>query len=387
MPLRSLFLSAAVCVCAARFDPLAAAPASLRGRLAGHAADAPPPAAPAAAAGYGVRCSPLDFGGDPLGERDSSPALSACVEQCVNYSTVLDALGHFPGDDSFGNGRYIANAGGCLIDLGGGEFALSSPVLIPEYLGNLVLGHGSLVADDTPGVFPADGFLLVVGIAGSCKVPQGSCNVDLAFPELFLDGRHIASGMQVNNVMGTTIGPSFYALNFSAYGVQVNAGHEVMIDRAWLGETNFDFPWTKAAPPKAIAIQFNGNDHFALNTVVFSSKIGLEVNGAANNIVNVHVWFPENQALAFEAEGVMAFHITEGQNRFAGCYIDGSRAVFERGGLSGNIWMNGFECCAGVAGVAHGIELLGDSVGPGLSIVQNIFRGGNIFWTPATPGE
>ena len=61
----------------------------------------------------------------------------------------------------------------------------------------------------------------------------------------------------------------------------------------------------------------------------------------------MHVWFPENQALCFaDSHGVMAFHITNGQNRFDGLYIDGSRAVFEGGGLSGNTWVNGFECCA-----------------------------------------
>lgn len=85
----------------------------------------------------------------------------------------------------------------------------------------------------------------------------------------------------------------------------------------------------------------------------------------------------------------MAFHITQGQNRFIGCYIDGSRAVFENAGLSGNVWSHGFECCAGsgLDGVPHGIELLGDSVGPGLVITHNIFRGGSVFSTPATNGS
>jgi hypothetical protein len=117
--------------------------------------------------------------------------------------------------------------------------------------------------------------------------------------------------------------------------------------------------------------------------IVFSSKIGLEVNGAADYISGTHVWFPDNQALRFVQQGVMAFHITEGQNRFDGCYIDGSRAVFEGNGLSGNTWVNGFECCAGYPG-PHGIELLGNSVGPGLTISHNLFRGGNIYSTNTT---
>lgn len=336
-------------------------------------AAAPPP--------FGTRTSPLDFGGDPSGRLDSLAALNACVQFCVNYSQAIDFLGHFPGDASFNNGKYIANAGGCEIDLAGGEYLLSAPLLIPKYLANLRLGHGSLVADDTPGVFPADSFLVVVGIQGTCNVPQGSCNADLGFPELFMDGRHVASAIQINEVMGTTVGPGFYALNFTAYGIQINAGHEVLVDRSWLGETNFDHPFSPTDLPQSIAISVAGNDHYILNTIVFSSKVGLEVTGAANYVSGVHVWFPLNQALAFVDDGVMAFHITSGQNRFANCYIDGSRAVFEGNGLTQNVWHQGFECCAGVAGVPHGIELRGTGAGFGLVIQNNIFRGGNVFYT------
>ena len=382
--LAAVATASAASVASAFPNPLDTAPAALLQRLreSSHPAASRYVPDAATAPSYGVRVSPLDFGGDPLGVRDSAPALAQCVAACMNYSRAIDSLGHFPGDYSFGNGHYIANAGGCQIDLGGGQFMLSSPVLIPEYVGNLALGHGSLIADDRAGVFPPNSFLVVIGVKGSCNVPQGSCNVDLNFPELFLDGRHVASGMEVNNVMGTTIGPGAYLLNFSSYGVQVNGGHEVMIDRCWLGETNFDYPFTQADPPKAYAIQVNANDHYIANTVVFSSKVGVEINGAADYVTGTHVWFPENQALAFVKQGVMAFHVTGWQNRFLGCYIDGSRAVFEGGGLTNNVWMGGFECCAGVGGVPHGIELHGDVIGPGLVIADNIFCGGNIYHTP-----
>jgi len=385
----AILLAAAAAV--AFKHPVQSAPMPLRGRLQAYnhpAIEEPDAADRTSAPAGGIRVSPLTYGADPLGVADSSAAFAACVAACVNYSIALDPLGHFPGDASFGNGRYIANAGGCEIDLGGGEYKLSAPVIIPEYLGNLRLGHGSLIADDAPGVFPAGGFLVVVGVEGSCKVPQGSCNLDLGFPELFLDGRHVASGLQINNVMGTTVGPGAYFLNFSAYGLQINGGHEVLMDRCWLGETNFDYPFSPTDLPQATAIQINGNDHYILNTIVFSSKVGLEVHGAANYVSGVHVWFPINRALAFVDAGVMAFHVTEGQNRFMGCYVDGGRAVFEGGGLSGNVWTHGFECCAGggLDGVPHGIELLGDAVGPGLEITHSIFRGGNVFSTPITNG-
>jgi hypothetical protein len=117
-----------------------------------------------------------------------------------------------------------------------------------------------------------------------------------------------------------------YFLNFTGYGLQINNGHEVMMDRCWLGETNFDYDFEQeGTQPTATAIQINGNDHYILNTIVFSSLIGLQVNGAADYITGVHVWFPINRALSFN--DTKAFHVTRGGNRFNGCYADGTRAA------------------------------------------------------------
>ena len=80
-----------------------------------------------------------------------------------------------------------------------------------------------------------------------------------------------------------------------------------MTDRIWLGETNFDFDHVQhGVAPNATAIQINGNDHYILNTIVFSAKIGLEVNGAADYITGTHVWFPVNHAVHFP--DTIAFH-------------------------------------------------------------------------------
>lgn len=209
-------------------------------------------------------------------------------------------------------------------------------------------------------------------------------------------GAHRASGLQINNVMGVTVGPGGYFLNFTKYGLQINHGHEVMMDRCWLGETNFDFnhvAWGR--PPNATAIQINGNDHYIVNSIVFSSKVGLEVNGAADKVSGVHVWFPWNHALHYPE--TMAFHVTSEGNRFDGCYIDGGRAIFEGGALRNNVWTNGFECCAGAApapGTASrngtsgsGIVLMGDHIGPGIIITQNEFGGGSVYHMPTPDGN
>lgn len=195
-------------------------------------------------------------------------------------------------------------------------------------------------------------FLIQVGGTETCVSPhQGSCNEDIGFPGLFLDGSHVASGIQINSVMGTTVGPQTYLLNFTVVGIEVNGGHEVMIDQTWLGETNFDYNYSApgAGVPKAIAIAIHSNDHYILDSIVFSSLIGLYVGGAANMINGLHVWFPLNIA---EQMGATAFYNEGGKNRYQNCYIDCSHAVFVN--PSGIEWVNGFTLGG------HGIELQGD---------------------------
>ena len=72
--------------------------------------------------------------------------------------------------------------GGCDIDLEGGEYRISQPLLLPPMNANMQFGRGSLVATKD---FKGD-FLFVVGEQGGCKVPQGSCNIDVNFPEVCL---------------------------------------------------------------------------------------------------------------------------------------------------------------------------------------------------------
>lgn len=332
--------------------------------------------------------TPASMGGDPTGRHDSWAALNAAIHVCMNQSAI-SPNGFFPGLDTSPQFGPIRDMGGCNVDLEGGEFKISKPLHLPEMNANMQFGHGSLVATKD---FVGD-FLFIIGVKGSCKFPQGSCNIDINFPELFLDGARVASGMQINNVMGVTIGPGGYFLNFTAYGLQINAGHEVMMDRVWMGETNFDYDHEKhGSRPNATAIQINGNDHYILNSIIFSSKIGLEVHGAADYITGVHVWFPVNHAVHFP--DTMAFHVTGGGNRFNGCYIDGGRAVFIGSALQRNIWTNGFECCQNGAAApgtpSSGITLVGDKVGPGLQIMNNEFGGGQVFYRskpwPGYPG-
>lgn len=174
----------------------------------------------------GLHCSPAEHGGDPFGVKDSTEALQGCVDWCVNQS-LISPNGVFPGLQSLGYERATGDMGGCFVDLEGGEYRVSASVRIPEYTANMNLGYGSIVAGPGMG---SDNFLIVVGNATSdcVNLPQGSCNMDINFPALFVDGSNKASGIQINNIMGATIGPGGYFLNFSGYGVQINKGHEVL---------------------------------------------------------------------------------------------------------------------------------------------------------------
>lgn len=87
--------------------------------------------------------------------------------------------------------------------------------------------------------------------------------------------------------------------------------------------------------------------------------------------------------LAVHFPQTIAFHVTRSGNRFNGCYMDGGRAVFEGSAVKDNIWTNGFECCQGASAApgttASGITLVGNSIGPGLQIMNNEFGGGSIY--------
>lgn len=302
-----------------------------------------------------LRVTPQSFGGDPTGTVDSTKALQAALAYCLNVSTYT------PGVFPFG----ARNAGGCEVDLDGGEFLTSQTMLIPPNISNIRIGGGSLIATKAL----QDQFLVAVG--GECLNPQGSCNEDIGFPELFLDGSGYANGIQTNAVMGTTIGPTTYLLNFSSYGIQVNGGHEVMITETWLGETNFDFDFkAHGVSPKATAIEINSNDHYVLDSIVFSALIGLRDKGAANMLTGLHVWFPWNNALG---NGAVAFYDTGKHNRYDGCYIDGSIAVFEN--PRDIIWTNGFNLGG------HGILINGTTASL-LQISSTEFSGGNVNLAP-----
>ena len=220
-----------------------------------------PHAAPAADASHVY--SPLDFGGDPSGETDSTLAVQDALDAVLNASTpgIRDA-------------NDIRDCGGATLDLQGGAYMISAPIVIPAYYGNLRITQGTLRASPA---FPTHSYILESGAGGGA---DGN-NIDVLFDELFLDASQVAAGgLLAVGLFGGVIGPQVYVFNFTTAGINISSGHEVTVQQTWVGE----YWWSDSRKENrnastAQGIIVNGNDHVVSDVVVFSSKAGIVLNG------------------------------------------------------------------------------------------------------------
>ena len=95
--------------------------------------------------------TPVQFGGDPTGKTDSTEALQASVR-----ALLASGSGRAGGHMASG----ITDLGGATIDLGGGLYNISAPLVFPQLVGNFQLTRGSLRASPS---FPSGRFLIEVG--------------------------------------------------------------------------------------------------------------------------------------------------------------------------------------------------------------------------------
>ena len=220
---------------------------------------------------------PADFGADPTGVKDSSPAFDALLSALlsVNYTHRL-ASG-------------IIDLGGATIDLQGGDYLISRPLVVPFCFGNLHLQRGTLRASAQ---FPNASSMLLIGNGTTdlCH-PDGQDTTleNVAVSELMFDGQQYAAEcITIRAIMGAVLGPSNFYLGFTRAGVSVLGGHEVQIENSWFGQYVYSDP--RKEHGNAIGIEVIGNDHDILNVVVYSAKVGIYMRGAANLIWNAHTW-------------------------------------------------------------------------------------------------
>jgi hypothetical protein len=243
---------------------------------------------------------PTSFGADPTGKTDSTAAFTAAMNAVVSRSN---------GNMSDG----ISDLGGVVLDLQGGDYLISSPLVVPQFVGNLRIIDGTLRA--TPS-FPADRYVVEIGSRPcNTKSGQGSCNENIGMSGLTLDGSHVAEGcLRISATMGATLDASSAVFGFVVNGILLDGGHESMISETWVAAYFWSSPLKEKNNATGIAVA--GNDHFINNVIVFSARVGVDLTGAANKLVNVHTW---NDATENGGVGILN---QESQNIFIGCYLD-----------------------------------------------------------------
>ena len=251
---------------------------------------------------------PTDFGADPTGAADSSPAFDLLLHSLlsVNRSHRL-ASG-------------ILDLGGATIDLQGGDYLISRPIVIPFCYGNVRMQRGTVRASSA---FPASSSLLLIGNGSTelCDVDEQATSMEnVAVSDVMFDGQQYAAEcITIRSIMGAVLGPDLFFLGFTRAGVSVQGGHEVQIENSWLGQFVYSDP--RKENGTAIGIELIGNDHVVNNVVVYSALHGIYVRGAANLIYNAHTW---NDATGTGNGGLGIYMDCAGytQNRVVASYLD-----------------------------------------------------------------
>lgn len=98
--------------------------------------------------------------------------------------------------------------------------------------GNVHVQNGEFRALST---FPSNGSVVTVG-AQPCKTPsgQGSCNENVGFHSITIDGSHVASAcLEISAAMGAVLDSSSAIFGFVDNGILIEGGHEVMVTDTW----------------------------------------------------------------------------------------------------------------------------------------------------------
>jgi hypothetical protein len=304
---------------------------------------------------------PTDYGADPTGTEDSSPAFAQALAAVLSRRS--------PGKN-LSDG--IADLGGCVLDLQGGAYLLSAPLHIPQFVGNMRIIDGTLRASPA---FPAAEYLLQVG-ASPCSTPsgQGSCNQNIGLSGLTLDGSHAAAGcLLISSTMGATLDSSSAIFGFNQTGIHIQGGHEVMVSETWVAAYPWSSPFKETTDTVGILVA--GNDHFLTSVIVYSARVGVKLTGAANKLVDVHTW---NEATGNGGTGILNM---ASQNIFYGCYLDFTNlvlAVAQQLSFSGGFFLGGAQAVFAarspsdaVVGVTLSGNVWYDCSGPSLAVNES----------------
>ncbi|KAL1538480.1 Polygalacturonase qrt3 [Salvia divinorum] len=295
------------------------------------------------------------YGADPTGQNDSTDAVLKAITDALN-GPAKGAL--FEG---------IANLGGARVNLDGGNYLISRPLLFPvSGRGNLAIHGGSLTASND---FPADGFLIDLSSSSN-----SAYNYEFTtLRDLYLDSNYRGGGIRVKNSLRTTI-DNCYITHFATTGILAEGGHETVIRGSYLGQriTAGGDPGERSFSGTAIALA--GNDNVVSDVVIFSAQTGILISGQANLISGVHCY---NKATGFGGVGIYVRLPGLAQTRIVDSYLDYTGIVAEdpvQLTVANTFFLgDAFVLFKSVKGVMSGVTVVDNMFagsGKGIEIVQ-----------------
>jgi hypothetical protein len=94
---------------------------------------------------------PTDFGADPTGKTDASVSLAAAIKALLQLGDTTDFQGR-------------VDLGGAVLDLAGGRYLISEPLLFPSGYANFRVQRGTLIASKA---FPPTAEMYMLQIGGN----------------------------------------------------------------------------------------------------------------------------------------------------------------------------------------------------------------------------
>jgi hypothetical protein len=250
--------------------------------------------------------SPADFGGDPTGQADSSPAFFAAVAKLLSLGGGRK------------NGANQTDLGGATLALSGGVWAVSRPIIIPAHYANYRVEDGTIIAHPTFGM--GEQYLLQMG--GTCATATAglskNCATDVSLSEVTVDGRDLAwGGVSVVSAVNVNVGPQVMVIGFQGVGINLQGCGAGFVHDSWVGQYEAGDPRPRGKA-NATAILFDGGEHDSdlLNIIVFSGLIGVNSSNGANRLQGVHTW---NLAGSSGGTGIL---LHSGSGRVQDAYLD-----------------------------------------------------------------
>ena len=224
---------------------------------------------------------PTDYGADPTGAADSSGAFDKAVAAMLDLGNRETLEGQ-------------TDLGGAVLDLSGGIYNLSRPIMFPHGYASFRVQRGTLMAGPS---FPAGEYILQIGDDEDCKHTTGgksnkNCMSNVGVQQVTLAGMGRAfGGLMVQNTMDANVGPAVMVTGFSGVGINLAGTGAGFIHECWLGQFE---PGDKTPRDDATAtgILLAGAQHDAMvtNVIVFSGRVGVNSTNGANRLQGVHTW-------------------------------------------------------------------------------------------------